>query len=144
MIQFNNPGFIYLRMVGVNWVSVKKDWLMGVCFNTMLVLLIAMIVLSIQMRMRWYPLDHQKGSKQKENKSCVGALLDHDGVEFNPDFPLALVARAIKRLKMCEKNQKMCGRRSHSTLTNIFWILSRRFSLLTVRSRGLMENLGLT
>jgi hypothetical protein len=45
---------------------------------------------------------------------------------------------------MWEKNQKMCGRRSRSTLTNIFWFLSRRFNLLSSRSRGLMENLGLT
>ena len=82
MIQINNPSFIYLLMVGVNWVCVKKARLMGVCCNTMLVLLIAMIVLRIQMRMRWCPLDHQKGSKQKENKNCAGTLLDHDGIEF--------------------------------------------------------------
>jgi hypothetical protein len=44
---------------------------------------------------------------------------------------------------MCEKKQKMCGGRSHSTLTNIFCFLSCRFSLLSNRSRGLMENLGL-
>ena len=41
-------------------------------------------------------------------------------VLFNPDFPLALVAKLIKRLKMREKKKKLCGRRSHSTLTNNF------------------------
>lgn len=82
MVQVNNPGFIYLQMMRVNWVCVKKDWLMGVRFNTMLVLLIAVIMLSIQMRMRWCPLDHQKGKKQKENKNCVGTLFGHDGIEF--------------------------------------------------------------
>ena len=43
-----------------------------------------------------------------------------EGFVFNPDFPLALVARLNKRLKMCEKKQKLCGRRSHTTLTNNF------------------------
>ena len=37
----------------------------------------------------------------------------------------------------------MSEKRSHVTLTNIFLFLSRRFSLLSGRSRGLMENLGL-
>ena len=58
---------------------------MCMSFNTMLVLLIAVIVLCIQMRMRWCPFDHQKGGKQKENKKIAGSLLDHDGIEFNPD-----------------------------------------------------------
>ncbi len=45
---------------------------------------------------------------------------------------------------MCEKKQKMFGGRSHSTLTEHFLLFSCRFGLLTVRSRMLMENLGLT
>jgi len=60
----------------------ENDWLMGVCFNTMLVLLTAVIVLRIQMRMRRCPLEHHKGGKQKENKNCVGTSLNHDGIEF--------------------------------------------------------------
>ena len=36
---------------------------------------------------------------------------------FNPDFPLELVARANKMLKMCAKKQKFCGGVAHSTLT---------------------------
>ena len=53
---------------------------------------------------------------QLDIKLCSAWIFD----VFNPDFPLALVARVIKRLKMWEKNKRMCGRRSHSTLTNIF------------------------
>lgn len=71
-----------MRVIRVNWVSMKNHRLMGVCFNTMLVLLSAMIVLRIQMRMRWHPLDHHEGSKQKENKNFVGMSLDHDGIKF--------------------------------------------------------------
>ena len=75
-------------MLGVNRRSVKQARLMGMSFNTIRMLLIAVIVLNIQMRMRWRPLDHQKGGKQKENKKFTGTLLDHDGIEFNPDCSL--------------------------------------------------------
>ena len=38
------------------------------------------------------------------------------------------------------KYKKCAEARSHSTLTNIFCFLSRRFSLLSVRSTVIMEN----
>jgi len=60
----------------------KNDWLMGMCLNTMPVLLTAVIVLRIQMHMRRRPLEHHKGGKQKENETCVEASLDHDGIKF--------------------------------------------------------------
>ena len=44
---------------------------------------------------------------------------------------------------MYEKNQKMCGRCSHTTVTNVSWLFSRRFSPLYDRSRCLMVNPGL-
>lgn len=47
MIEVNNLGLIHLHMAEVNLVSVKNDWLMGVCLNVMLVLLTAVVVLRI-------------------------------------------------------------------------------------------------
>ncbi len=82
MIEVNNLGHFHLRMIRINWVSMESDWLMGVCLNTMPVLLTAVIVLRIQMRMRRCPLEHHKGGKQKENESCVETSLDHDGIKF--------------------------------------------------------------
>lgn len=55
---------------------------MGMCLNTMPVLLTAVIVLRVQMRMRRRPLEHHKGGKQKKNESCVGTSLNHDGIKF--------------------------------------------------------------
>ena len=57
--------------------------------------------------------------RKQRNRNCphISRIMNLMRI-FNPDFPLALVARLIKRLKMCEKKQKLCGRRSHSTLTN--------------------------
>ena len=37
---------------------------------------------------------------------------------FNPDFPLELVARANKMLKMREKTRNFFGAVAHSTVTN--------------------------
>lgn len=84
-------------MLGVNGRSVKQARLMGMSFHTVRMLLIAVIVLNIQMRMRWRPLDHQKGGKQKENKNFTGTLLDHDGIEFNPDCSLGLQSIRCRR-----------------------------------------------
>lgn len=63
VIEVNNLGLIHLHMAGVNLVSVKNDQLMGVRLNAVLVLFTAVFVLLIQMRMRWRPLDRQKGGK---------------------------------------------------------------------------------
>jgi len=82
VIEINNLGLIHLRMMGVNCVSMKNDQLMGVCFKTMLVLLITVIMPHIQMCMRWRPLERHKGGKQKKNKRCFGTLLDHEGIEL--------------------------------------------------------------
>jgi len=44
------------------------------------------------MRVRRCPLDHHKGSKQKENKCCVDTLLDHDGIEFEVIVGITMAA----------------------------------------------------
>jgi len=45
------------------------------------------------------------------------------GKPFNPDFPLELVARASKMLKLRANKRKFCGGVGHSALT-------RKFSLM--------------
>src|SRR3990167_2016137 len=64
-------------MIGVDWVGMGNDLLMGVRLNTMLMPFPAMAVLSIQMRMGRRPLERNKNGKQKKNKRSVGASLDH-------------------------------------------------------------------
>lgn len=81
VIQAYNSGLIYLRMFSINGVRMKNNRLMGVSFNTVLVLLIAVIVLRIYMHMRWRPLEHHKSDKQMKNKNCAGASLDHDNIK---------------------------------------------------------------
>jgi len=77
VVEVNNLGFIHLRMIGVDWVGMGNDLLMGVRLNTMLMPFPAMAVLSIQMRMGRRPLERNKNGKQKKNKRSVGASLDH-------------------------------------------------------------------
>jgi len=61
---------------------------------------------------------------------------------LNPDFPLALVARVLKMLKMGEKKSKSFRGVVTLRRQNDFGFFSRRFSILSGRSRVLMENLG--
>ena len=82
VIKVNNHGLFDLQMDGVNFVSVKSDRLMGVCLNTMLMPLTAVIVLRIQMHMRRCPLNHHKGGKHNVNQCCGNTLLDHGSIEF--------------------------------------------------------------
>lgn len=78
MIEVNNLALFHLQMIGVNQISMISDRLMSVCLNTMLVTFTAVIVLRIQMRMRGRPLGCQEGNKQKNNKCCIKALLNHE------------------------------------------------------------------
>jgi len=89
VVEVNNLGFIHLRMIGVDWVGMGNDLLMGVCLNTMLVLLISVIVQHIQMCMGWRPLERNKSGKQEKDKRCFETLLDHEGIEFM--LPLGLL-----------------------------------------------------
>jgi hypothetical protein len=82
MIEIDNLGLTYLRVIGVYRVGMKRDGLMGVSLDAMLVLLAAVIVLRIQVRVRRHPLEHHKGGKQKKNESCVDTSLDHDSIEL--------------------------------------------------------------
>ncbi|MBU4151084.1 MAG: hypothetical protein KKG03_05465 [Gammaproteobacteria bacterium] len=78
VIEINNLSLTRLPMVGIRHIHMKNDWLMSMEFNTMLVLLTAMIVLRVQMRMRRHPLKRHKGGKQNENKNCVRTSLNHE------------------------------------------------------------------
>lgn len=73
----------------------ENNRLMGMRFKTMLVLLIAVIVLHIQMRMRWRPLERHKGGKQNVNKCCAGTLLDHVDIEFGAAYGFAMPAARL-------------------------------------------------
>jgi len=63
VIEINNLGLTHLRVIGINRVRMKNDGLMGVCFDTMLVLLAMVIVLRVQMCVRRHPPEHHKGDK---------------------------------------------------------------------------------
>ena len=49
---------------------------------------------------------------------------------LNPDFPLELVARVSKMLKMCAKKGKFCGGVAHSTLTHKFSFFRAQIQLI--------------
>lgn len=82
MIKVNDLGFIHMRMIGVTWIDMKNDLLMGVSLNAMLMLFAVVVVLRIYMCMRRHPLEHHKGDKQKKDKCNFGASLDHEWIEL--------------------------------------------------------------
>jgi len=47
VIKVNDLGFIHMRMIGVTWIDMKNDLLMGVSLNAMLMLFAVVVVLRI-------------------------------------------------------------------------------------------------
>jgi len=50
------------------------------------------------MCMRWRPLEHHKGDKQKKDKWSFGASLDHEGIELDVVSGLTTPAAREARL----------------------------------------------